>query len=339
MGFQVTRDAKSSARSQGGARGRLVEGYNRSSLAVDLHEDGAAMAWDPMPRMVSRPLVVSGPAPRLFRGLDPALFKKDKRSNAISFFIHVGAIAAVLSWGMIAHPIVHEEQVTAPIKFVLTDPPVMQVAKKEGGGGGAHQVAAPVKARPRPKPVAQQIREVPHIKLLPPEIAQIQQPKLAAAPTQQVNMQLNSNLPQLGTQDSPQVALKSPSPGVHSGFGVMGGGIGIGQSAGSGPGSGGGYGGGVMSVGGGVSAPILIHSAEPEFTEQARRADLQGTVAIELIVDSQGNPQDVRVARHLGMGLDQKAIEAVRQYRFRPAMYRGHAVSVQMIIDVDFQLH
>jgi TonB family protein len=94
-----------------------------------------------------------------------------------------------------------------------------------------------------------------------------------------------------------------------------------------------------MSVGGGVSAPQVLHSAQPEFTEEARRADYQGTVAIQLIVDAQGNPQNVRVVRHLGMGLDDKAVEAVRQYRFRPAMYQGHPVAVQMVIEVDFHLH
>jgi TonB family protein len=119
----------------------------------------------------------------------------------------------------------------------------------------------------------------------------------------------------------------------------MGGGIGMGHGIGAGPGSGGGYGGGLMSVGGGVSAPQVIHSVEPEFTESARSANYQGTVSIQLIVDSQGNPQNVQVMRHLGMGLDEKAIQAVKEYRFRPAMYQGHPVAVQMVIDVDFHLH
>jgi protein TonB len=119
----------------------------------------------------------------------------------------------------------------------------------------------------------------------------------------------------------------------------MGGGIGIGRGSGTGVGSGGGYGGGIMSVGGGVSAPVVIHQAEAEFTEEARKANFQGTVSLQLIVDQQGNPQDVRVVRHAGMGLDEKAIEAVQQYKFRPAMYQGHPVAVQMIIDVDFRLH
>ena len=94
-----------------------------------------------------------------------------------------------------------------------------------------------------------------------------------------------------------------------------------------------------MSVGGGVSAPQVIHSAEPEFTDDARRADFQGSAAIQLIVDAQGNPQDIVVLRHLGMGLDEKAVEAVRQYKFRPAMYQGRPVAVQMVIELDFHLH
>lgn len=113
----------------------------------------------------------------------------------------------------------------------------------------------------------------------------------------------------------------------------------MGHGSGAGPGSGGGYGGGLMSVGGGVSAPMLIHSVQPEFTEAARGANYQGTVSINLIVDPQGTPENVRLASHLGMGLEEKAIEAVRQYRFRPAMYQGHPVAVQIVIDVDFHLH
>jgi TonB family protein len=134
--------------------------------------------------------------------------------------------------------------------------------------------------------------------------------------------------------------MASQGSGSGSGFGQgSGGGIGSGHGGGVGAGSGGGYGGGLMSVGGGVAAPQLIHSVEPEFTEDARRENYQGSVSIKLIVDSQGNPQDVRLASHLGMGLEEKAIAAVRQYKFKPAMFQGHPVSVQIVVDVDFHLH
>ena len=104
------------------------------------------------------------------------------------------------------------------------------------------------------------------------------------------------------------------------------------------PGTGGGYGGGVMSVGGGVAAPRVIHSIVPDFSPEARAAKYQGIVSIQLIVDPEGNPEDIRVVRHLGMGLDEKAVEAVRQYKFKPAMYQGHPVPVQIVVDVNFTL-
>jgi TonB family protein len=113
----------------------------------------------------------------------------------------------------------------------------------------------------------------------------------------------------------------------------------MGRGVGSGPGSGGGYGGGLMSVGGGVSAPTLVSRVDPEFTEEARAANFEGNVAIQLVVDQQGNPQNIRVVRRAGMGLDEKAAEAVRQYRFHPATFQGHPVAVQIIIDVAFHLH
>jgi len=273
----------------------------------------------------------------MFVGLDVATARKDRKAKGISFVLHTVIIGLVLWWGMSTHMITSAENTVIPIKFALTDPPpmVMPVAKVQGGGGagGLRKVAPPPIKAPEPKPI-------PHVHMLPPQIATLEHPKLAAEPNTQVQMQINTTMPKLGMPNSPQIALASQGQGMHSGMGMgMGGGIGIGQGNGNGIGSGGGYGGGVMSVGGGVSAPIVIHSVEPEFTEQARHSDYQGTVGIQLIVDAQGNPQDAHVVHHLGMGLDEKALEAVREYRFKPAMYQGHPVAVQLVIDVDFRLH
>ncbi len=150
---------------------------------------------------------------------------------------------------------------------------------------------------------------------------------------------MNNKLPTFGTTQSPQVALVSHGSGSGAGFGQgHGGGFGSGVGAGLGSGTGGGYGGGVMTVGGGVTAPKVIHSVDPQFSDAARNAKYEGTVSIQLIVDPQGNPQNIHVIRHLGMGLDAKAIEAIRQYKFKPAMFQGHPVPVQMVIDVTFHL-
>jgi bla regulator protein blaR1 len=95
----------------------------------------------------------------------------------------------------------------------------------------------------------------------------------------------------------------------------------------------------VYHVGGDVSAPKLIFAPDPEYTEKARQAKYQGVCVVALIVDEEGNPQRVQIMRHLGMGLDKKAVEAVRQYRFKPAMLRGKPVPVQVNIEVNFRIY
>jgi TonB family protein len=119
-----------------------------------------------------------------------------------------------------------------------------------------------------------------------------------------------------------------------------GGGMGSGSGNGYGPGSGGNTGGGVYRIGGGVSAPVPLNSVEAEFSDEARRAKYQGVVLVGLIVDAQGNPQSVHIVRALGMGLDEKAIEAVKKYKFKPAMRDGKAVAVSGVtVEVNFRLY
>ena len=94
-------------------------------------------------------------------------------------------------------------------------------------------------------------------------------------------------------------------------------------------------------VGDGVSAPVAIFQPEAEFSDEARRAKYEGTVVVALIVDAQGNPQNVHISRSLGMGLDEKAMEAVRQYKFKPAFdsKTKHAVPVPIAVEVRFRLY
>ena len=85
----------------------------------------------------------------------------------------------------------------------------------------------------------------------------------------------------------------------------------------------------------------MIYAVDPEFSDEARRAKFQGMCVVTLIVDAQGNPQNLRVSRTLGMGLDEKAMEAVRQYKFKPAIQQktGKAVPVMISIEVRFRLY
>ena len=92
-------------------------------------------------------------------------------------------------------------------------------------------------------------------------------------------------------------------------------------------------------VGGDVSAPQLVFAPDPQYSEKARQAKYQGVCVISTIVDAQGKPTRVQVVRHLGMGLDKKAVEAVKQYKFKPAMRLGNPVAVQANIEVNFQLY
>jgi len=322
-----------------GARPRAAEAYNRSSLAVDFDE-----SWvedlQPLPHLVPIPAIGSVAVVRgapSFMSLDVATRQRDPAAKVVSFIVHTVVIAGILWLGVQAHQAV-VAPVAVPVNITLYAPPpppkILPVAPKMGGGGGggAHEIIEPTRGNPP--------RIVAPAPVNAPQVLRIQDPKLAAEPSEIVKMPENPALSNLGLSNSPQIALASQGKGSNSGFGSgMGGGLGMGHGIGAGPGSGGGYGGGVMSVGGGVSAPEVVHSVQPEFTEDARQANFQGSASIELIVDQQGNPQNIRIVRHLGMGLDQKAVEAVRQYKFRPALYQGHPVAVQIVIDVSFHLH
>lgn len=342
MGHIIFKASKTPARGRpllrdSGSRLREAEVYNRSSLALEFAPEAASEAPH-LPHLVAMPSPARSGVPDspLWRGRDPFATDHGRGSRNVSLVVHVVAITGILWWGATTHnryiqPL--KQQMVFKLYTPSTPPPIQPVPKpmQGGGGGGEHKIIEPKQAPP-PKPVVT-------VHLMPPEIARVERPTMPVPPAIRANLPTNSSLPKIGMPKSPQVAIDSAGSGTN-GFGIgMGGGMGAGQGDGAGAGAGGGYGGGVMNVGGGVSAPQVIHSVDAAFTPQARAANLQGTVSIQLIVDPQGNPQNVHVVRSLGMGLDQKAIEAVRQYRFRPAMYQGHPVAVQMIIDVAFHLH
>jgi TonB family protein len=95
---------------------------------------------------------------------------------------------------------------------------------------------------------------------------------------------------------------------------------------------------GLRRIGGAVSSPELIFKVNPEFSEEARKDKFNGVVLVNLIVDEHGLPQNVHVLRGVGRGLDKKAADAVRQYRFNPAMEAGKPVAVELNVEVAFQI-
>ena len=89
---------------------------------------------------------------------------------------------------------------------------------------------------------------------------------------------------------------------------------------------------------GSTTAPVLVAQADPVYTEEARAKHVSGNVELSLVIDQAGLPQDIQVVRGLGSGLDEKAIEAVKQYRFKPATRDGQPVATKIHINVNFQI-
>jgi periplasmic protein TonB len=203
-----------------------------------------------------------------------------------------------------------------------------------GGGGGAHDLEEPTRGAP-PK-----FEVMP---IAPPQIPVIEQPKLAVDPAvaAQIRLPENSPMQSLGMPHSANVTLDANGPGGPAGIGSNNGdGDGPGDGPGFGPGKGGNWGGDIYRPGvGGVTAPVPLITPEAEFSDEARRAKYQGICVIAVIVDAQGYPRNPRVVQRLGMGLDEKALEAVLQYRFKPAMRAGRPVPVAINVEVNFRLY
>lgn len=191
-----------------------------------------------------------------------------------------------------------------------------------GGGGGGGEKLPDSKGR-LPKIAPKQF--------IPPTVHTVENPKLAITPT----IVAAADLPNIDAANigDPLAGLGALSNGTGKGNG-----IGPGKGSGIGPGEGGGYGGGVFGIGNGVSRPEVVSKVEPEYSEEARKAKYQGEVWLSVVVDEKGVPQDVKVTRKLGLGLDEKAIEAVMKWRFRPGMKDGKPVAVRATIAVSFHL-
>jgi TonB family protein len=147
--------------------------------------------------------------------------------------------------------------------------------------------------------------------------------------------------PTCANYGDPLGKIGPPSNGTGSGGGIgsgKGGGVGSGTGGGLGPGSGGGFGGGAYRVGNGVTAPIPIYKPEPEYSEEARKAKYSGEVILSVIIDARGLPTNIAVVHSLGLGLDEQAIKAVQQWRFKPGTKDGKPVAVQAQIAVNFRL-
>jgi protein TonB len=263
------------------------------------------------------------------------------RSALGSILAHALIIGAIAAFALLPHEVRSE---TKPIVRVTLIAPSLEsyalplAAKQAGGGGGGgdrDRIEAPRGELPR---AAKQ-------QITPPQIVlRNEHPKLTGEPTVVAPplIQTAASTPNLGLPAAPALPTIAASNGTGSSGGIgsgSGGGVGKGSGPGVGEGSGGGIGGGTFRVGGSVLAPRPLATPDPEYTEQAREAKLQGMCVLGLIVGVDGKPRDIRVIRKLGMGLDEKAMIAVSQWTFAPATKDGTPVPVQISVQVSFKLN
>jgi TonB family protein len=142
-----------------------------------------------------------------------------------------------------------------------------------------------------------------------------------------------------GTLTAPPGPSTSPGPGTGGGAGTgSGSGLGPGRGPGLGDGNGGGTGGGPYGPGSGIEPPTLIKEVRPDYTPEARKRAIEGDVGLEIVVKRDGTVGSIKVVQGLGGGLEQRAIDAVRQWRFSPARQRGAPVDVIATVSVGFKL-
>jgi periplasmic protein TonB len=258
-------------------------------------------------------------------------------STAVHILIAGIIVAGTVTW---THPKTHPP-LKPPVALVFPgDIPALQPGKTlsgGGGGGGDHDVLKASVGRLPTRSLEQ---------ITPPAVVlRAEQPKLAVESTivipPEVTLVAFNHFPDLGDPMS-HAQMPSNGQGQRGGMGDHGsdGGIGPGTGPGYGPGGGGGTGGDSYHRGQGASDPSVLSQVDPEFSEEARKAKFQGLCVLTIIVEADGTPSNIRVRGGLGMGLDEKAIEAVKKWRFRPSMKNGHPVRYGPVeVDVDFHLY
>jgi len=237
-----------------------------------------------------------------------------------SVLIHAGVVTMILLLGTLK-PV--QSMISKSVTLIAPNLKPYEATHKGGGGGGGR---SPIEASKGKLPKSA-------VRVFTPSRVDPTDSKLPMVPT------IIGDVPNITAQNygDPLGKIGTPSNGTGFGGGI-GPGMGSGIGSGRGLGSGGSFGGSVYSIGGGVSSPSIIHKVEPEYSEEARKAKWQGTVQLSVIVDESGHPRDIKVAQSLGLGLDQKAIEAVEKWLFKPGMKDGKPVAVFATIQVTFHL-
>lgn len=239
------------------------------------------------------------------------------RSRLCSLLLHTAVLAMVL---LIPQTRYRPPQRAAVRTTALVAPVQTPRASTGGGGQGDHRPASrgmmPRIIRPLFIPPTAQVNTPPRL------IADSGLPDDVAIP--------RLDLPHAG--DPLGAIAGGPPSGGRGGPAGLGDGRGPAYGNGDGPRSGG------FPRILGATPPQLIHKVEPEYTDEARQSRHQGAVLLAVDIDARGTVVNVRVIRALGLGLDERAVEAVRRWRFKPASKDGHAIDFPAAIEVSFHL-
>jgi len=252
------------------------------------------------------------------KGLEGLYSGNEWKSGATGILINLTVVALLIFLSTLK-PVQRAIQAVIPLTApVMEHKPAPKKEISKGGGGSPDKAVTQAKL---PKVAPKQFA--------PPKVP-IENPKLTYSPSI-----VAPDLPNVASVNYGDPLAGIGLPGTGNGIGK---GIGSGRGNGVGPGSGGGIGGGAYKIGGGVSAPKPTFQPEPEYSEEARKAKWTGSVRLSIVVDEKGIPQEIKVVKPLGLGLDEKAIEAVQKWRFLPGQKDGKPVPVEAIIDVTFHL-
>src|SRR3954465_191647 len=273
----------------------------------------------------------------------PFLFEQPQKRIAPAF---AGSLVSHIALGLLILIGMRYGSAAASSAPVLPDQPnnniiwLSEPGPGGGGGGGGNKMKEPPRQAELP---GKDKITVPVTK--PPKM-EMQEAKKEPDPVAQLNIPAKSLA---AAQDSLPGAIEAPPgpPTLSQGSGSGGGagtgtgtGVGPGSGSGLGPGSGGGTGGGVYRPGNGVTLPRVLHEERPQYTSDAMRAKVQGTVLLECVVRPDGSVGDVQVARSLDptFGLDQQAVAAAKKWRFAPGTRLGEPVPVLITIELTFTL-
>ncbi len=259
------------------------------------------------------------------------MFSSQRSSVLVSGLLHAAAIVLALAVTRVPTATVNRLVRTA----LLLPSDLLAQSPRDGGGGGGSGSALPASKGRLPKQALRQFTP-PQVEALNPS------PKLTIEPSILVSPDIA--LPQINMA---QYGIPNGIPGPLSGGPGHGGGIGPGEGTGVGPGRGPGYGDGPGGPGfgrgtsgfaGSITNPVVVTKIDPDYSDEARKAHLQGTVVLRIDVDAQGLAQNITVTQGLGLGLDERAVAAVRKWRFRPATRNGKPVVAPAVIEVFFRL-